>query len=391
MGCRSTIWEGGDLNVSHHHRGTADRGRAHGGRRGQDVRRHQSGHRQPPGDRGRSRCGGRRPRRGIGRPCIRDLGCDVTGHSRTGDASIRQHRRGACRGAGDARVPQRGHADLGRTWAAGDDRGCDPVLRGRGGQVLRPHDPGRAGRSGDDVPRTDRCGGVDHALELPPQHRQLEGCAGAGRGQHRGAEAGQPDAAVGAALRRAGGRSRSAGGRVERRAGARVERGRRAGRPSRRGQDRLHRVDRGGCQHRPQSGGDHQAGDARAGRQVRLRGVRRRRPREGGRDGAVRGVRELRPGLLRALAVAGRGVGQGRAARALCRDHRGDPRRHAGRPRDAGRPADLGRTARDRQALHRNRGRRGRAHASRAANGRRGSWRTATSCGRRCSTAAPTR
>ena len=38
--------EGGDLNVSHHHRGTADRRRAHGRRRGQDVRRDQSGHRR---------------------------------------------------------------------------------------------------------------------------------------------------------------------------------------------------------------------------------------------------------------------------------------------------------------------------------------------------------
>ena len=81
-----------------------------------------------------------------------------------------------------------------------------PLLRRRGRQVLRPHDPGRARRRGADVPRADRRRRPDHALELPAQHRQLEDRAGARRRQHRGAEAGVADAALGAALRRAGGR-----------------------------------------------------------------------------------------------------------------------------------------------------------------------------------------
>ena len=49
-------------------------------------------------------------------------------------------------------------------------------------------------------------------------------------------------------------------------------------------------------------GGQHQAGDPRAGREVAQPGVRRRRPGGRGRRRPGRGVRQRRPGLLRALA-----------------------------------------------------------------------------------------
>ena len=140
------------------------------------------------------------------------------------DAPVRERGRGARRGAGPARVPQRRHADRRRPRAALDDRRRDPLLRGRRGQVLRPHDPRRTRRRGAHVPRADRRGRPDHAVELPAEHRQLEGRARAGGGQHGRPQAGQPDAALGAALRRAGRRGRPARGRPERRPRARGHR-----------------------------------------------------------------------------------------------------------------------------------------------------------------------
>ena len=103
------------------------------------------------------------------------------------------------------------------------------------------------------------------------------------------------------------------------------ERGRRRARraPARR-QGRLHRLDRGRRRDRAQGGRDDQARDARARRQERVHRLRRRRSREGRTHGALLGVRERGAGLLRALAPARRGLGEGRAARAL---RRGDPRR----------------------------------------------------------------
>ena len=63
---------------------------------------------------------------------------------------------------------------------------------------------------------------------------------------------------------------------------------------------------------------DDQARDARAGRQVGQHHLRRRRPREGRCGGAVGGLRQRRPGLLRALAAAGRGVGRRRVPVRCC-------------------------------------------------------------------------
>ena len=81
-----------------------------------------------------------------------------------------------------------------------------------------------------------------------------------------------------------------------------------AGRASRRRQGRLHRLDRGRPRDRGRGGGDDQAGDARARRQVGQRRLRRRRPGGGRSGGARRGLRQRRPGLLRALADPGRAL-----------------------------------------------------------------------------------
>ena len=66
------------------------------------------------------------------------------------------------------------------------------------------------------------------------------------------------------------------------------------------GQDRLHRLDRGGEDRDRRGGGDDRACDARAGRQVGQRCLRGRRPRTGCGGRAVRGLRQRGPGLLRA-------------------------------------------------------------------------------------------
>ncbi len=77
------------------------------------------------------------------------------------------------------------------------------------------------------------------------------------------------------------------------------------GRAPRRGQDRLHGINRGGRGHRARRRRHDQARDAGAGRQVRQRRLRRRRHRAGSQVGALRRLRQLRPGLLRALADHG--------------------------------------------------------------------------------------
>ena len=67
-----------------------------------------------------------------------------------------------------------------------------------------------------------------------------------------------------------------------------------ARRAPRRRQDRLHRLDRGRSLDRRRRGGDDQARDARAGRKVGERGLRRRRSRGRRGGGAGRGVRQRR-------------------------------------------------------------------------------------------------
>jgi hypothetical protein len=77
--------------------------------------------------------------------------------------------------------------------------------------------------------------------------------------------------------------------------------------PGRR-EDRLHRLDRGRALDRGRRRADDQARDARAGRQVGQRHLRRRRPRGGAAAASPGRVRQRRPGLLRALADPRRGI-----------------------------------------------------------------------------------
>ena len=110
-------------------------------------------------ERRRGRRRGRRPcRRRGGRRRTQSWGCALAGDARPAHAPLRRARRGARRGAGAARVPQRRHADRRCSRPARDDRRRHPLLRGRRRQVLRSHRPGRAGRRGAHVPRADRCG-----------------------------------------------------------------------------------------------------------------------------------------------------------------------------------------------------------------------------------------
>ncbi len=84
--------------------------------------------------------------------------------------------------------------------------------RGRVPRRLHQHDP----------PRSDRRRGLDRAVELPADDGGVEARAGAGRRQHRGAQAVRADAAHGAEARRAARRALPAGRRQRRRRPRRV-------------------------------------------------------------------------------------------------------------------------------------------------------------------------
>ena len=90
-----------------------------------------------------------------------------------------------------------------------------------------------------------------------------------------------------------------------------------------RGQDRVHRLDRGGADRDGRRRGDDQARHARARRQVGERRLRRRRPRARGGLGAVRRLRQRRPGLLRPLADPRRAVAYDRFLELLVEATRG--------------------------------------------------------------------
>ncbi len=125
------------------------------------------------------------------------------------------------------------------------------------------------------------------------------------------------------------------GGRRQRRRRQGLGRRAAADRASRRGEDRLHRLDRGRPAGDARRGRHDQARHARARRQVGERRLRRRRPGEGGRGGAVRGVRQRRPGLLRALAHPRRALAYDRFAELLVEATR---EREGRRPRGRRRP-----------------------------------------------------
>ena len=124
--------------------------------------------------------------------------------------------------------------------------------------------------------------GADHALELPAQHRQLEGRAGARGRQHGRPQAGVADAAdrrcaTPSSRSRPGippgvlnvvpGRAATVGDALVEHPGV--------GKIGFTGSTAV------GAEHRAPRRGHDQAGHARAGRQVGLRRLRRRRPREG--------------------------------------------------------------------------------------------------------------
>ena len=173
------------------------------------------------------------------------------------------------------------------------------------------------------------------------------------------------------------------------RAGPRSATPRRA--PARR-QGRLHGLDRGRDRDRTEGGRDGEAGHPRARWQERMHRLRRRRSREGGTHGAVLGVREREAGLLRALAPPGRGVGEGRAPRALRRRDPRDRRRRPGGRGHADGAARLRGAARDGRGVRRaGARRRARAPRGRDAAGRHGARRTATTSAPRSSTVVRTR
>ena len=123
-------------------------------------------------------------------------------------------------------------------------------------------------------------------------------------------------------------------------------------------------LDRGRPLDRRRRGGDDQARDARARRQVPEPGVRGRRPRGGGRGGADGRVRQRRAGLLRALADPRPAVGA-RPVHGRARGRRRvDPRRRPARRGHADGPADLGRAPRRGVLVRRTATRRSRSAAA---------------------------
>ena len=222
--------------------------------------------------------------------------------SRRGAAEARRPDRRARRGAGRARVAQRGQAAL--------DRPRRDALLGRQPALLRRRRAGARGQGGRRVrgglhlhrpPRAARHRGRHHALELPADDGGLEARAGARGRQRPDPQAGRADAADHAPLRRAG-PGRAAAGRAQRH-----HRRRRPGRlgPRRCARDRARLADRRRRDRqddRGQCGPDAQARAPRARREGPHGGARRRRPRRRGRGDQDRRLLELGPGLHRLLA-----------------------------------------------------------------------------------------
>ena len=152
---------------------------------------------------------------------------------------------------------------------------------------------------------------ADHPVELPAADAGVEARARARRREHRRAEAGRDDAALGAPFLRRPATGRAAPGRRQHRHGRRPH-GRGARRVGGR-EDRVHRLDRGrqgdpapACRHG-------QEAHARARRQGREHRLRRRRARPGGRGDRERDLLQPGPRLLRRLAALRAGVDRGAA------------------------------------------------------------------------------
>ena len=267
-----------------------------------------------------------------------------------------------------------------------DGRAGLPLLRGRRRQALRRDDPGRRRRRRH-LPRAARRRRPDRAVELPAQHLLVEARARARVRQHGRPQACRADAAVGTAAGRARARGRDPRGRRQRPRRQGLRRRQPPRRAPGRGEDRLHRLDRGGAYGDGGRRRDDQARHARARRQVGQRRLRRCRPRAGGGGGAVRGLRQRRPGLLRALAHPGRAQRLRPLRRAADRgDARREGRRSRGR-RDRDGPADLGGAPRDGVLVRRGRA----AVPRRGARTERASGSRARSSRRRTTTGSPAR
>ena len=200
------------------------------------------------------------------------------------------------------------------------------LLRGRPGAAARLEHPGRR-RCRRDVPGAARRRRPDHPLELPARDRFVEGGTRAGGRQHDRAQAGRAHAPHRRRARADRARRGPSGGRPERGRRARAD-GRGAHRHApRRGQGRLHRLDRGRSPHPGARRGHDQARDARAGRQVGERDLRGRGSRAGRALCAHGRLRQRRAGLLCALAHPRRGVGGGPLHGRARGGGRGDPGR----------------------------------------------------------------
>ena len=171
--------------------------------------------------------------------------------------------------------------------------------------------------SGDEAGRRVR---ADHPVEFSPADAGLEDRAGARGRQYDRAEAGGIHAADRARLRRDLRRDGAASRRRQHRHRRRGDR-RRAGRASGRGQDRLHRLDRG----RPgDSQGDGRHGQealARTRRQIAVHRVRGCGPGQRRRGRGRRDLVQSGAGVLRGLAASGRGRRRRRPLRQAARPH----------------------------------------------------------------------
>ena len=236
---RRALAPGGGREEPRHR--SAGRGRARGGRRASD-RRGRACHRG--GDGGGTARGGRarstppwRPRRQRSRHGARST-------RRTGGAAApaRGCAGGSLGGVGRARSPQRRQADRRRARRNRDGGRDIPLLRRGAGAAARRHDPRRR-RHRHDLPRAARRRRADRPVELPADHRVVEGRARAGGRQHDRAQARgahSPHRARARADRAGGGAARGCAERGGR-AGQRV-RAPAGGAPGR-CQDRLHGLD----------------------------------------------------------------------------------------------------------------------------------------------------
>ena len=271
--------------------------------RGRQSERRRELRRARPRHRGGRRCGGR----GGARGARWRLGPDARVRARP---HPRPARPAGARAGGRAR-PARG---AGRRQAAPPGQGRRAgagallrVLRRRGRQGARHHDPLSRRLHGLDPARAARRHRPHHPVELPDADPRAQRRRGARHGQRLRAQAGRGRVAHRARGRPARARGGAAAGRPQHRAGLRRGGGCCARRASRHRPRLVHRLARGRLPGPAGGGAARLPGDARARRQVAPAGVRRRRPRPGAAVHRQRRDPERRPDLLGRLAPPGRG------------------------------------------------------------------------------------